>query len=140
MCSAPAIRTTHRTSTGRSGCSQVLGNAQGPPIGTTTPPRKQKWYDTINYIGNPDSFCRQNLEKYGPCFKTDVFGGTTVFVGSAKAIQMAFNGDLKYTEIALPPTTMDMFGPYSLFQRPDLHRQWRRSALTCSSPCCWESA
>jgi len=106
----------------------VLGNAQGPPIGTTTPPRKQKWYDTINYIGNPDSFCRQNLEKYGPCFKTGVFGGTTVFVGSAKAIQMAFNGDMKYTEIALPPTTMDMFGPYSLFQRPDLHRQ-RKTAL-----------
>jgi len=41
---------------------------------------------------------------------------------------MAFNGDLKYTEIALPPTTMDMFGPYSLFQRPDLHRQ-RKTAL-----------
>ncbi len=48
----------------------VLGNAQGPPTRTTTPPRKPKWHDTINYIGNPDSFCRQNREKYGPCFKT----------------------------------------------------------------------
>jgi cytochrome P450 len=42
---------------------------------------------------------------------------------------MAFNGDSSYTEIALPPTTMAMFSEYSLFQRPDLHRQ-RKSALT----------
>jgi cytochrome P450 len=41
---------------------------------------------------------------------------------------MVFQGDSKYTEIALPPTTMAMFGEYSLFQRPDLHRQ-RKSAL-----------
>jgi cytochrome P450 len=41
---------------------------------------------------------------------------------------MIFNGDSKYTEIGLPPTTMEMFGEYSLFQRPDLHRQ-RKSAL-----------
>ncbi|MDJ0520012.1 MAG: hypothetical protein QNJ74_28380 [Trichodesmium sp. MO_231.B1] len=36
---------------------------------------------------------------------------------------MAFNGDNKYTEIALPATTMEMFGEYSLFLRPDLHSQ-----------------
>ncbi|WP_232317107.1 cytochrome P450 [Anabaena sp. CA = ATCC 33047] len=106
----------------------VLEDGQAPPTGTTIPPRKPKWYDTLSYIANPDQFCRQNLEKYGPIFNTGVFGRTTIFVGSAKAIQMAFNGDLKYTEIALPATTMDMFGEYSLFQRPDLHRQ-RKNAL-----------
>jgi cytochrome P450 len=106
----------------------VLEDGQAPPPGTTTPPRKPKWNDTFTYIANPDRFCRQNLNEYGPIFSTGVFGGTTIFVGSAKAIQMAFNGDLNYTEIALPATTMDMFGEYSLFQRPDLHRQ-RKSAL-----------
>ncbi|MBW4499123.1 MAG: cytochrome P450 [Scytonema hyalinum WJT4-NPBG1] len=106
----------------------VLEDGQAPPPGTTTPPRKPRWYDTFNYIANPDQFCRKNLEEYGPIFNTGVFGGTTIFVGSARAIQMAFNGDLKYTEIALPETTMDMFGEYSLFQRPDLHRQ-RKNAL-----------
>jgi cytochrome P450 len=106
----------------------VLEDGQAPPPGTTTPPRTPKWYDTFNYIASPDKFCRQNLKKYGSTFKTGVFGGTTIFLGSAKAIQMAFNGDLNYTEIALPATTMDMFGEYSLFQRPDLHRQ-RKSAL-----------
>lgn len=106
----------------------VLEEGQAPPPGTTTPPRKPNWYDTFSYIANPDRFCRQNLEKYGPIFNTGVFGGTTIFLGDAKAIQMAFNGDLQYTEIALPATTMDMFGEYSLFQRPDLHRQ-RKSAL-----------
>lgn len=106
----------------------VLKDRQALPTGTTTPPRSPKWYDTLNYIANPQKFCRQNLEKYGPIFKTGVFGRTTIFLGSAKAIQMAFNGDLKYTEIALPATMMDMFGEYSLFQRPDLHRQ-RKSAL-----------
>lgn len=106
----------------------VLEDGQTPPPGTTTPPRQPKWYDTINYIANPGKFCRQNLEKYGSIFNTSVFGGTTIFLGSAKAVQMAFNGDLKYTEIALPTTTMDMFGEYSLFQRPDLHRQ-RKNAL-----------
>ncbi len=49
-------------------------------------------------------------------------------MGSSHAIQMVFNGDSKYTEIGLPPTTMEMFGEYSLFQKPDLHRQ-RKSAL-----------
>ncbi|MBD1923385.1 cytochrome P450 [Microcoleus sp. FACHB-831] len=106
----------------------VIDDGQEPPKDAIAPPRKPKWSDTLNYIANPDRFCRQNLEKYGSIFTTSVFGGTTIFVGSAKAIQMTFNGDLKYTEIALPPTTMDMFGEYSLFQRPDLHRQ-RKSAL-----------
>ncbi len=106
----------------------ILEEGQTPPPGTKSPPRKPQWYDTFTYINNPDKFCRHNLEKYGPIFCTGVFGGTTILVGSAKAIQMVFNGDLKYTEIALPSTTMDMFGEYSLFQRPDLHRQ-RKSAL-----------
>lgn len=106
----------------------VLEDGQVPPTGTTTPPRKPKWYDTFSYIANPDQFCRKNLQEYGSIFNTGVFGRTTIFVGCSRAIQMAFNGDLKYTEIALPATTMDMFGEYSLFQRPDLHRQ-RKNAL-----------
>lgn len=106
----------------------VLEEGETPPSCTTPPPRQPKWLDTFNYIANPERFCRQNLAKYGPVFNTSVFGGTTIFVGSARAIEMAFNGDLNYTEIALPTTTMEMFGEYSLFQRPDLHRQ-RKSAL-----------
>ena len=107
----------------------VLEEGLAPPHGTITPPRKPKWLDTFNYIASPDKFCRKNLEKYGPIFNTSVFGGTTIFVGSARAIQMAFNGDNRYTEIGLPATTMNMFGEYSLFQRPDLHRQ-RKNALS----------
>ncbi len=80
-------------------------------------------------MANPDRFCSENLQQYGPIFKTNVFGTTTIFLGSSKAIQMAFNGDFKYTEIALPDTTMDMFGEHSLIQRPDLHRS-RKSALS----------
>ncbi len=107
----------------------ILEDGQAPPEGTVLPPRQPRWWDTLNYIGDPDRFCRQNLQAYGPIFQTGVFSNTAVFVGSAKAIQMAFNGDMKYTEIALPATTTDMFGEYSLFQRPDLHRQ-RKSALS----------
>lgn len=106
----------------------ILEDGQTPPPQTQIPVRKPQWYDTFSYIANPDKFCRHNLEKYGAIFNTGVFGGTTIFVGESKAIQMVFNGDSQYTEIALPPTTMDMFGEYSLFQRPDLHRQ-RKSAL-----------
>ncbi|MBH8563544.1 cytochrome P450 [Nostoc sp. CENA67] len=106
----------------------ILEDGQAPPPGTVTAPRQPKWYDTFNYIADPEKFCRQNLQEYGPIFKTNFFGRTNIFVGSAKAVQMAFNGDLKYTEIALPATMMDMFGEYSLFQRPDLHRQ-RKNAL-----------
>ncbi|WP_414619377.1 cytochrome P450 [Calothrix sp. CCY 0018] len=106
----------------------ILEDGQTPPPQTQIPVRKPQWYDTFRYIANPDKFCRHNLEKYGAIFNTGVFGGTTIFVGESKAIQMVFNGDSQYTEIALPPTTMDMFGEYSLFQRPDLHRQ-RKSAL-----------
>ncbi|AFY56215.1 cytochrome P450 [Rivularia sp. PCC 7116] len=105
----------------------ILEDGQTPPAQTQAPIRKPQWYDTFSYIANPDKFCRHNLEKYGAIFKTSVFGGTTIFVGESKAIQMVFNGDSNYTEIALPPTTMDMFGEHSLFQRPDLHRQRKNS-------------
>jgi cytochrome P450 len=106
----------------------ILEDGQTPPAGILTPPRKPSWFDTLNYIRNPDQFCRQNWQKYGPIFTTGIFGKNTVLVGTAKANQMIFNGDLKYSEISLPATTMEMFGEYSLFQRPDLHRQ-RKSAL-----------
>ncbi len=106
----------------------VLSEGEAPAIAPATPPRRPRWSDTLTYIADPDQFCRQNLARHGPIFQTRVFGGTTVFVGSPRAIQMAFNGDGDYTEIGLPPTTMAMFGEYSLFQRPDLHRQ-RKTAL-----------
>ncbi|QUY43474.1 cytochrome P450 [Acaryochloris marina] len=106
----------------------VLETEQTPPTGTQSPPRKPKWTDTLAYIANPDQFCRHNLKEHGPIFRTSVFGGTTIFVGSAQAVKMALNGDLRYTEIGLPQTTMTMFGEYSLFQRPDVHRQ-RKSSL-----------
>lgn len=106
----------------------VLETEQTPPTGTQLPPRKPKWTDTFAYIANPDQFCRHNLQAHGPIFRTSVFGGTTIFVGSSRAVQMALNGDLRYTEIGLPQTTMTMFGEYSLFQRPHLLRQ-RKSAL-----------
>ncbi len=106
----------------------VLADGQRPPVGTSIPPRTPKWTDTFTYIADPDKFCSVNLAQYGPIFKSSVFGGTTVFVGSASANQMVFNGDSSYTAIGLPPTTMEMFGEHSLFQRPDLHRQ-RKGAL-----------
>lgn len=106
----------------------VLEDGQALPPNVTLPPRTPKWQDTLNYIANPDQFCRVNQAQYGAIFQTGVFGGTTVFFGSSRAIQMVFNGDSNYTEIGLPSTTMTMFGEYSLFQRPDLHRQ-RKSAL-----------
>ncbi|MGA1262976.1 MAG: cytochrome P450 [Prochlorothrix sp.] len=108
---------------------QILDVDAPLPTGATEPPRQPQWSDTLAYIANPDRFCRTNLQKYGPIFKTSVFGGTTVFVGSPAAVEMALNGDNHYAEIGLPPTTTEMFGPYSLFQRPDLHRE-RKSALS----------
>ena len=99
------------------------------PEGIKEPPRNSQITDTFTYIGNPDRFCRENLVKYGPIFKTSVFGGTTVFVGSKTANEMIFNGDNKYSKIALPPTTMEMFGEHSLFQKPELHSK-RKSALS----------
>ena len=106
----------------------ILADGQNTPEATTTPPRKAKWYDTFVYIADPAKFCQHNFEKYGAVFKTGVFSSNTILVGSSKAIQMVFNGDSQYTEIALPDTTMNMFGEYSLFQRPDLHKE-RKSAL-----------
>ncbi len=58
-----------------------------------------------------------------------MFGGTTVFLAEADAVKIAFNGDNHYTELGLFPSTNAMFGEYSLFQRPDLHRA-RKAALT----------
>ena len=71
----------------------ILSDGQATPAGITTPPRQGRWYDTFSYITNPERFCQHNLEKYGPIFNTGVFGGTTIFVGESRAIQMVFNGD-----------------------------------------------
>ncbi len=106
----------------------ILADRQAAPANHREPPRHPKWSDTLTYIAKPEKFCRDNLAEYGPIFKTSVFGGTTIFVGSAPANKMAFNGDNSYTQIGLPATTMEMFGEHSLFQRPDLHRD-RKSAL-----------
>ena len=108
---------------------RVLTAGETPPNDSVVPPRVPRFTDTVAYIADPDQFCRTNLSRYGPVFQTNVFGNTTVFVGSARAVQMTFNGDNHYSEIGLPPTTMEMFGEHSLFQRPDLHRQ-RKSALS----------
>ena len=46
----------------------IISDEQAPPAGTTTPPRRGKWYDTFSYIANPERFCQRNLEKYGAIF------------------------------------------------------------------------
>ena len=46
----------------------LLADGETAPGETKIPPRKPKWYDTFNYIANPDRFCGENLKKYGPIF------------------------------------------------------------------------
>jgi cytochrome P450 len=108
---------------------QVLENGQVPPATATLPPRQARWWDTFAFMADPDRFCLDNLRTWGPIFRTGVFGGTTVFLAEPEAVKMAFNGDGHYAEVSLFATTNDMFGEYSLFQRPDLHRV-RKAALT----------
>jgi cytochrome P450 len=108
---------------------QVLEEGSGTPAGAVLPPRRPRWWDTFAFMADPDRFCRDNLKTWGPIFRTGVFGGTTVFLAEPEAVKMAFNGDNHYTELGLFPTTNAMFGEYSLFQRPDLHRA-RKAALT----------
>jgi cytochrome P450 len=108
---------------------QVLEEGGTPPTGTALPPRQPRWWDTLAFMADPDRFCLDNLRAHGPIFRTGVFGGTTVFLAEPEAVRMAFNGDGHYAEVSLFPTTNAMFGEYSLFQRPDLHRV-RKAALT----------
>ncbi|NEO53823.1 MAG: hypothetical protein F6K54_12485 [Okeania sp. SIO3B5] len=44
----------------------LIADGEAAPVEAKTPPRKPKLYDTFNYIANPDRFCRENFEKYGP--------------------------------------------------------------------------
>jgi cytochrome P450 len=108
---------------------QVLEEGSDPPAGAVLPPRQPRWWDTFAFMADPDRFCRENLRRWGPIFRTGVFGGTTVFLAEPEAVRMAFNGDNLYTQVSLFATTNDMFGEFSLFQRPDLHRA-RKAALT----------
>lgn len=108
---------------------EVLEDGERAPAGTALPPREPRWWDTLAFMADPDRFCRDNLRAHGPIFRTGVFGGTTVFLAEPEAVRMAFNGDGHYAEVSLFPTTNAMFGEYSLFQRPDLHRL-RKAALT----------
>ena len=75
----------------------VLETDQAPPEGCRIPPRQPRWWDTLAYVADPDRFCRSNLNRFGPEFRTSVFGGVAVFVGSRSAVQMALNGDTLYS-------------------------------------------
>ncbi len=106
---------------------QVLECGALQPEGTELAPGNPSWRDTVRYIQDPVGFCRDHSALYGPIFRAHVFGKNTIMIGESAAAKMTFNGDQKYTEIALPGPTMDMFGEESLFQRPDLHGVRKRA-------------
>ncbi len=69
--------------------------------------------ETISFLRDPD-FNEKRNKRYGPVFKTHIFGRPTVMMSGADASQFLLTNDNRYFVINWPHTTKVLLGPASL--------------------------
>lgn len=69
--------------------------------------------ETISFLRDSD-FTEKRHNKYGPVFKTHIFGRPTVMMSGAEANQFLLTNDNRYFVINWPRTTKVLLGPASL--------------------------
>jgi len=69
--------------------------------------------ETISFLRDSD-FNEKRHKRYGPVFKTHIFGRPTVMMSGAEANQFLLTNDNRYFVIDWPHTTKVLLGPASL--------------------------
>ena len=84
--------------------------------------------ETISFLRD-GNFAKKRLARYGPVFKTKLFGSPTVMMIGAEANQFLFQNENKYFVSTWPKSTSTLLGPASLAVQTGSFHQKRRKLL-----------
>jgi retinoid hydroxylase len=69
--------------------------------------------ETINFFTDPE-FALKRHARYGPVFKTNLFGQKTVFLQGADGNRFILSHENEYFQVSWPPSVKQLLGPLSL--------------------------
>ncbi len=84
--------------------------------------------ETLNFLRDAD-YATKKHQKYGPIFKTRLFGGPTIFVKDSPANQFVLTNENEYFVVNWPPSTKALLGSLSLALQTGGTHQTRRKLL-----------
>lgn len=83
--------------------------------------------ETLRFLRDPVSFAEARHARFGPAFRTQLFGSPTVFLAGADANRWIFAGEYRYLQNRWPPTVRRLLGAASLSMlEGEAHRARRR--------------
>jgi cytochrome P450 len=85
--------------------------------------------ETIAFLTD-GQFAEKREKKYGPVFKTNIFGRPTVFMLGPEANQFLFANENKYFAATWPKSTRILLGPASLSTQTGNFHQQRRKLMS----------
>ena len=90
--------------------------------------------ETLNFL-REKNYAQKRQAKYGPIFKSHVFGSPTIFLAGATANTFLFANENKYFEATWPPSTRTLLGAASLaVQGGTFHRDRRKLLFQAFQP------
>jgi len=90
--------------------------------------------ETLNFLGEKN-YAQKRQAKYGPIFKSHIFGSPTIFLSGAEANTFLFTNENKYFEATWPPSTKTLLGAASLaVQGGTFHRDRRKLLFQAFQP------
>jgi cytochrome P450 len=84
--------------------------------------------ETIAFFTDRD-FAQKRHAKYGPVFKTNLFGQTTVFLQGAEGNRFILSHENEYFQVSWPPSVKQLLGPLSLALQTGPQHMNRRKIL-----------
>jgi retinoid hydroxylase len=91
--------------------------------------------ESIDLILNPSKFAEKRFAKYGPIFKTKIFGKPTIYVKGGDAIRFITSNEHSLFINELPPSMKLLLGTKSLsMQVGSIHKSRRRHIYQAFSP------
>lgn len=85
--------------------------------------------ETISFFRDPD-FAKKRQQRYGPIFKTHLFGRPTVMMIGSEAIRFLLSNENQYFSISWPYSTQVLLGPASIPMQTGGEHQQRRKLLS----------
>ncbi len=85
--------------------------------------------ETLSVLQDP-LFAQKRHQKYGPVFKTKLYGRPTIFLTGAEANRFVLTHENQYFSNNLPQSTKVLLGPAALSVQTGVEHQQRRKLLS----------
>lgn len=85
--------------------------------------------ETISFLRDPD-FAKKREQRYGPIFKTHLFGRPTIMMIGSEPIRFLLTNENQYFSISWPYSTQVLLGPASIPMQTGGEHQQRRKLLS----------